>query len=106
LLSFNAGYAVMFFYIISGFLITFTLRKNYDASPNGYAQFYANRFIRIFSLYWPIAIIAFVFVRGGMTAWLSDPPLDKIAGIFLIFSDWLVTFGKSDGQYLVPSLRE
>ena len=27
--GFNAGYAVMFFYVISGFLITYTLTRNY-----------------------------------------------------------------------------
>jgi hypothetical protein len=28
-LGFNSGYAVMFFYVISGFLITFTLTRDY-----------------------------------------------------------------------------
>ena len=98
LLGFNAGYAVMFFYIVSGFLITFTLTKNYDMSPRGYARFYVNRFIRIFSLYWPLAIISFA-VTGGLTAWLAGGPVNVLAGTFLIFSDWLVTFGAPGGQY-------
>jgi len=98
LLGFNAGYAVMFFYIISGFLITFTLTKNYDMSLRGHARFYGNRFIRIFSLYWPLAIISFA-VTGGLTAWLAGGSVNVLAGTFLIFSDWLVTFGAPGGQY-------
>ncbi len=56
-LGFNAGYAVMFFYMVSGFLITFTLTRNYDRDLRGTFKFYKNRFIRIFSLYWPLVVI-------------------------------------------------
>ncbi|HET9395217.1 MAG TPA: hypothetical protein VFO36_04095, partial [Nitrospiraceae bacterium] len=33
--GFNAGYAVMFFYVISGFLITYTLTRNYKRDRSG-----------------------------------------------------------------------
>ena len=33
--GFNNGYAVMFFYVISGFLITYTLRRNYRHDLGG-----------------------------------------------------------------------
>jgi peptidoglycan/LPS O-acetylase OafA/YrhL len=59
-LGFNAGYAVLFFYVISGFLIAFTLRHNYDAGRAGALPFYRNRFVRIFSLYWPMIAISFL----------------------------------------------
>ena len=49
--GFNSGYAVMFFYMVSGFLITYTLTRNYDRDLHGTFKFYKNRFIRIFSLY-------------------------------------------------------
>jgi peptidoglycan/LPS O-acetylase OafA/YrhL len=49
-LGFNSGYAVMFFYVVSGFLITYTLSRNYDRDLHGTFKFYKNRFIRIFSL--------------------------------------------------------
>ena len=38
--GFNAGYAVMFFYVISGFLITYTLTRNYEPDRAGIAAFY------------------------------------------------------------------
>src|SRR5580658_6106669 len=60
-LGFNAGYAVMYFYIISGFLISFVLRHKYNHA--GVAAFYESRFIRIFSLYWPIALITLVCIH-------------------------------------------
>ena len=97
--GFNAGYAVMFFYIISGFLITFTLTNNYEKNPRGYARFYTNRFIRIFSVYWPVAAIAFYMFPSSLSSLLSGSPTNLLAGTFLIFSDWLVTFGKDGGQY-------
>jgi hypothetical protein len=37
--GFNAGYAVMFFYIISGFLITFTLKGTTAAIHAAWATF-------------------------------------------------------------------
>jgi peptidoglycan/LPS O-acetylase OafA/YrhL len=49
-LGFNAGFAVMYFYIISGFLISFVLAHKYPASVSGTAAFYRSRFTRIFSL--------------------------------------------------------
>jgi peptidoglycan/LPS O-acetylase OafA/YrhL len=61
-LGFNAGYAVMFFYVISGFLITFTLTRNYTPDLGGAAAFYRNRFIRIFSLYWPMVLLSFLLI--------------------------------------------
>src|SRR5438309_11852638 len=70
-LGFNAGYAVMFFYVISGFLIAYTLSRNYEASAGGAARFYQNRFIRIFSLYWPLALIVFVTVEQAWSDFLA-----------------------------------
>lgn len=77
--GFNAGYAVMFFYVISGFLITYTLTRNYKTDRSGFAAFYKNRFIRIFSLYWPMVIVAFILIsRRGRTslraAWSTSSP--------------------------------
>ena len=66
--GFNAGYAVMFFYVISGFLITYTLTQNYRWDWPGIAAFYSNRFIRIFSLYWAMAILALFLIASGLAA--------------------------------------
>jgi peptidoglycan/LPS O-acetylase OafA/YrhL len=89
-LGFNAGYAVMFFYVISGFLITYTLTRNYDRSLSGTLKFYKNRFIRIFSLYWPLVIVCFLVVDLAWRAFLGASPLDKAISLFLFGMDWRI----------------
>src|SRR5205807_2350626 len=88
--GFNGGYAVMFFYVISGFLITYTLSKNYERDFSGVIAFYRNRFIRIFALYWPLALVAI---------WSSPNSLPSTGGdiftsTFLIGADWRVAFAE------------
>jgi peptidoglycan/LPS O-acetylase OafA/YrhL len=91
-LGFNAGYAVMFFYVVSGFLITYTLTRNYDRNLAGTLRFYKNRFIRIFSLYWPLVILAFLLINGAWAQFLTASLPDKFTGIFLLGMDWRVAF--------------
>jgi peptidoglycan/LPS O-acetylase OafA/YrhL len=90
--GFNSGYAVMFFYVISGFLITYTLSRNYDRNLSGTLKFYKNRFIRIFSLYWPLVIVALLVIDSAWDWFVSESLLDKFTGIFLIGMDWRIAF--------------
>jgi peptidoglycan/LPS O-acetylase OafA/YrhL len=87
-LGFNAGYAVMFFFVISGFLITYTLRRNYSDNLTGFMSFYHNRFSRIFSLYWPVIAFAFIFIPGGWTGFVSASLLDQFTQLFILGQDW------------------
>lgn len=96
-LGFNAGYAVMFFYIISGFLITFTLTKNYG--PGKTLAFYGNRFIRIFSLYWPVVAAIFVVFPSAFAGFLGASAIDQATALLLLGQDWRVSFGSPGGQY-------
>lgn len=90
--GFNAGYAVMFFYVISGFLITYTLARNYERDLSGALSFYRNRFIRIFSLYWPLVIVSFVLIDFAWEWFVSAGLADKLTGIFLLGMDWRIAF--------------
>jgi peptidoglycan/LPS O-acetylase OafA/YrhL len=90
--GFNAGYAVMFFYIISGFLITYTLSRNYERTAAGIGRYYTNRFIRIYSLYWPLVFLSLAFL-GGWAFFTQSSLIDKLTAIFLIGIDWNVAFG-------------
>jgi peptidoglycan/LPS O-acetylase OafA/YrhL len=90
--GFNSGYAVMFFYVISGFLITYTLTRNYDGDLHGVFKFYKNRFIRIFSLYWPLVVLTFLVFDWAWDRFLSASLLDKLTGIFLLGMDWRIAF--------------
>jgi peptidoglycan/LPS O-acetylase OafA/YrhL len=91
-LGFNASYAVMFFYIISGFLITYTLTENYERSAQGLVAFYRNRIARIFSLYWPLVIVAFVAHDRAWSDFTSAGTADQVTGIFLLGIDWRIGF--------------
>jgi hypothetical protein len=42
-LGFNAGYSLMLYNVISGFLITYTLTRNYGDDVVGVRRYYANR---------------------------------------------------------------
>jgi peptidoglycan/LPS O-acetylase OafA/YrhL len=90
--GFNAGYAVMFFYVVSGFLITYTLTRNYDRDLRGTFKFYKNRFIRIFSLYWPLVVLTFLLFGWAWTRFLAASLPDKLTGIFLLAMDWRLAF--------------
>jgi peptidoglycan/LPS O-acetylase OafA/YrhL len=91
-LGFNAGFAVMFFYVISGFLITYTLTRNYRPDAPGIAAFYSNRFIRIFSLYWPLVILAFLLVPHAWELFATAGIADKFTNVFLLGIDWRIAF--------------
>jgi peptidoglycan/LPS O-acetylase OafA/YrhL len=90
--GFNSGYAVMFFYVVSRFLITSTLTRNYDRDLHGTFKFYKNRFVRIFSLYWPLVILTFLVFGWAWDRFLSASLPDKLTGIFLLGMDWRVAF--------------
>jgi peptidoglycan/LPS O-acetylase OafA/YrhL len=87
-LGVNAGFAVMFFYVLSGFLMAFVLHDKYAPSVTGTLKFYQSRFIRIFSLYWPMVLLAFVTIPGSLPTFLVGPWLDKFTNIFLFGMDW------------------
>jgi peptidoglycan/LPS O-acetylase OafA/YrhL len=92
-LGFNAAYAVLFFYVISGFLITYTLSRNYTADGRGAVAFYRNRFVRIFSLYWPVAAIAFLALPEARAQFADAGLVDKAAQLLLVGQDWRKAFG-------------
>ena len=105
----NAGYAVMFFYMISGFLITYTLTRNYDRSLAGTLKFYRKRFVRIFSLYWPLVLVAFLVVDLAWPGFVGARPLDKAISLFLFGMDWRIwaanAFAPSDSSHHVSWYR-
>jgi peptidoglycan/LPS O-acetylase OafA/YrhL len=87
--GFNSGYAVLFFYVISGFLITYALSQKYGDDTRG---FYRNRFIRIFSLYWPVVVVVLLVFGESRTAFMAGTLWNKLTGIFLLGADWGIAF--------------
>ncbi|WP_407155601.1 acyltransferase family protein [Bradyrhizobium sp. STM 3557] len=97
-LGMNAGFAVMLFYVISGFLISLGLDKKYEANSRGIAAFYKSRFIRIFSLYWPMAIIALVALEPTRNLFVANLLVDKFTNLFLFGIDWRSAYLPADTQ--------
>src|SRR5438105_988234 len=56
-LGVNGGYAVIFFFIVSGFLISFVLEEKYW-QLGGTQKFFIARFIRIYPLWWSVWIFS------------------------------------------------
>jgi peptidoglycan/LPS O-acetylase OafA/YrhL len=91
-LGMNAGFAVMLFYVISGFLISIGLTKKYPTNIDGTIAFYESRFIRIFSLYWPILLIDLFLVPRGREIFWASPFADKFTNVFIFGMDWRIEF--------------
>jgi peptidoglycan/LPS O-acetylase OafA/YrhL len=88
----NAGFAVMLFYTISGFLISTGLHRKYPETLAGTLRFYRSRFVRIFSLYWPVIALIFAFVPTAREAFLAASLPDQWTSIFLLGTDWRLQF--------------
>jgi peptidoglycan/LPS O-acetylase OafA/YrhL len=62
-ISVHSGiYAVFGFYIISGYLMTLILDKNYGWNFGGVKRYYANRFLRVYPSYWFVAILSIIII--------------------------------------------
>ncbi len=85
----NAGYSVMFFYVVSGFLISYVLEHKYECNIKGTFSFYKSRFVRIFSLYWPLLLISFLFY-GAYN--VSSSVKSIMVNVFIFGGDWIRAF--------------
>lgn len=90
--------AVMFFFVISGFLISYALSRKYAPGTKGTVAFYRSRFVRIFSVYWPLFALMVLFDFWGARDVLSTPR-SLACGVALIGSDWMVAFNAYPADY-------
>jgi peptidoglycan/LPS O-acetylase OafA/YrhL len=90
------GRSVVFFYIVSGFLMSYVLDSKYPRTKAGTYQFYKSRFLRIYPLWWAMVIFSTMTVSA---AWLHQSPVGIFSAIFLFGSDWLVPFAHYPEQY-------
>ena len=101
-LGVNGGYAVAFFFVISGFLISFVLEQKYD-EPGGAWAFYRARALRIYPLWWCLYLIVPFITMDGLAQFVSRRHIyDLITGFFLYGSDWLLSFKAYPNQYTEP----
>lgn len=96
----NAGYAVMYFYVISGFLISFVLEHKYPRSIVGTVEFYKSRVVRIYSLWWCVYLFSVIaFWPEARQISSSGRFLDQITSLALFGSDWRVAFAGYPDEY-------
>src|SRR3984885_253903 len=96
-LNIIGGRAVIFFYIVSGFLMSYVLDRKYPATHRGTYQFFSSRFLRIYPLWW--AVVAFsAFALHAQ--WPDQSPLQIFSSIFLFGSDWIVSFATYPKEYM------
>jgi peptidoglycan/LPS O-acetylase OafA/YrhL len=102
-LGVNGGFAVMFFFMISGFLISMVLGRKYPTGLAGALGFYQSRFIRIFSLYWPLALMILVLSGAARHALLSSD-CDAFTNLFVFGIDWRIAFASYPDLHWSASL--
>ena len=61
------GYAVFGFYILSGYLMTLIMHKNYGYTRDGVARYAVNRFLRIYPIYWVSCLVSLLLIY-----WLGE----------------------------------
>jgi peptidoglycan/LPS O-acetylase OafA/YrhL len=96
LFGMNGGRAVVCFFVISGFLISYALSRKY-VGPGAIGEFYFSRFLRIFPLYWATIALLVAFDAFGARHQLAQQvsggdTTDLLSGFFLFGADWRVEF--------------
>ena len=103
--------AVQVFYLISGFLISFVLTETgrYDRVAN----FYLNRFLRLFPVYWVVAFGSLIsLVIAEMMLGIGTPAFDVfreidltgrvaliLSNLFLFGQDWIMFTAVQEGAF-------
>src|SRR5262249_20099218 len=79
----------VFFYVVSGFLISFVLHTKYPPGPAGTRAFFWSRFLRIYPLWWAVLIASVVLDPrwGGLPT-----PFEALPVVGLFGMDWLGAF--------------
>lgn len=87
-------YAVLGFFILSGYLMTFVMSNSYGYSFNGVKSFAINRFLRLYPSYWVILIFTVLIVlwfgeenssKYRNSIFLPDSPISLVENISLIY---------------------
>ena len=102
----NAGFAVMMFYVISGFLMSTVLTEKYEASRAGTWRFYGARARRIFGLYWPMLLLCFIVRPSALDFLWSATIVQKFTNVFLFSADWYLILNNPDNEATWNALPE
>jgi peptidoglycan/LPS O-acetylase OafA/YrhL len=88
MLNVNGARAVLLFYIISGFLISYVLHEKYADDRDGTLAFYRSRFLRIYPLWWVVLI--FIVLLDLWRGASNLIPSNLIPAVSLFGLDWII----------------
>ncbi len=96
----NFGYlgighiAVMAFFVLSGYVITWVMNNKYPANAAGTKAFLMGRFIRIYPLYWTIITVIVIVLYLTTPAGVERPQLEieRIIGDYLLIPYGIIGF--------------
>jgi peptidoglycan/LPS O-acetylase OafA/YrhL len=91
------GRAVIFFYIVSGFLMSYVLDRKYPATRTGTYQFFQSRFLRIYPLWWAVVAFSALTLHAQ---WPDQSSLQFFCSVILFGSDWIVSFATFPKAYM------
>jgi peptidoglycan/LPS O-acetylase OafA/YrhL len=99
-LGISGAYSVLWFYVVSGFLMSTVLSQKYSTDFTGTLQFYKSRFLRIYPLWWVIFLFcALVVMQGQQPRWSSLHSIsDYLYGMMLFGQDWRLIFSSYPDQ--------
>jgi peptidoglycan/LPS O-acetylase OafA/YrhL len=103
MLNVDGARAVLLFYTISGFLISYVLQEKYGVDRNGTRAFFRSRFLRIYPLWW--AVLIFTILLDLWRGASSLIPSNLIPAIALFGLDWIIplrNFPDFDWTILLP----
>jgi peptidoglycan/LPS O-acetylase OafA/YrhL len=95
-LNMIGGRAVIFFYIVSGFLISYALHEKYQPTTTGTLAFFRSRFLRIFPLWWVLLIVCLIIDKPP---WPQGHTLEVLVPTMLFGTDWLLGFWTYPARY-------
>lgn len=92
------SYPVFGFYLISGYLMTLTLHQSYGYSARGRWRFAVNRFLRLYPLYWAVALLSvgIVLLIGHGDArsyhyalYLPRTAWEMVSNLLMLYPSWI-----------------
>ncbi len=98
--------AVTFFFVLSGFLITYLLLREHDSTGHvAVGRFYFRRVLRIWPLYYLIVFIGLVLIPAGIklgkVKYAAPYESHEVVAYFLVFLPWVVNL-KYGNHFLTP----
>jgi len=88
----KGGVAVIYFYIISGFYMSFVILRKYNKEEHGARNFLLGRALRLYPCYWAVLILTIVAraVTGMPTIYTSALDLNWFERIIALFSNTFI----------------